>query len=73
MTEESIPLNVAVDCCKAYREMRKVRLFSQCWGCMRFSKSAPEKMCFYKPPNNTGCKFVNTVFKEANKVLFESI
>jgi hypothetical protein len=62
--EDSISFDAAFDCCKQYREMHKVRLFSQCWGCVKFSKGNPEKMCFYKPPSNTGCKFVNELYKE---------
>ncbi len=50
--------------CQAYREKHKVRLFTQCWGCVKFSKENPEKMCFYKPPNNAGCKFVNEFYKD---------
>ena len=38
MTEHSIPFDIAFDFCKKYREKHKVRMFSQCWGCMRFSK-----------------------------------
>ena len=57
-----IPLERAIELCKAYREKHKIRLFSQCWGCLRFSKEEPQKMCFYKPPANRGCTFVNTLF-----------
>jgi hypothetical protein len=65
--ENSIPFEDAVDCCKKFRETNKVRLFSQCWGCVKFCKGNPEKMCFYKPPNNDGCKFVNELYKEITK------
>jgi hypothetical protein len=65
MTSElSIPLDKAFELCKAYRE-KGVRLFSQCWGCVRYSKEVPEKMCFYKPPTNDGCKFVNRLFESS--------
>jgi hypothetical protein len=69
LAEVSIPFNEAVDSCKKYREEHKVRMFSQCWGCVRFSKGNPEKMCFYKPPSNNGCRFVNQLYEEANKAL----
>ena len=59
MTEVLKPFEEAIELCRKYREKQKVRVFSQCWGCVRFSKGNPEKMCFYKPPNNNGCKFVN--------------
>ncbi len=64
MAESVIPLEAAVVCCKAYREENKVRVFSQCWGCQRFSKGNPENRCFYKPPTNRGCKFVNEKYEE---------
>jgi hypothetical protein len=62
----SIPLEKAVELCKAHRDKHGVRMFSQCWGCVRFSKGVPEKMCFYKPANNDGCKFVNELFESSN-------
>jgi hypothetical protein len=55
----SLKLDEAYSYCKKYRKQHKVRLFSQCWGCVRYSKEDPEKMCFYNPPNNDGCRFVN--------------
>ncbi len=67
MSEIAIPLDVAVKCCKQYREEHKVRMFSQCWGCVRFSKDNPEKMCFYKPPNHNGCEKVNAYAKKLKK------
>lgn len=71
MAEESMPFERAFELCKRYREEHKVRVFSMCWGCMRYSKGNPEKMCFYKPPKNNGCRFVNKLYKEANKALFQ--
>ena len=66
MTSElSISLDKAFELCKAHREKNGVRLFSQCWGCVRYSKEVPEKMCFYKPPNNDGWKFVNKLFESS--------
>jgi len=66
MTSElSIPLDKAIELCKLHREKKGIRLFSQCWGCMRYSKEVPEKMCFYKPPTNDGCKFVNSLFESS--------
>jgi hypothetical protein len=61
--ELSIPLEKAFELCKAHREKKGVRLFSQCWGCVRYSKEVPEKMCFYKPPSHDGCKHVNRLFE----------
>jgi hypothetical protein len=64
-SEISIPLERAAELCKAYRDKHGVRLFSQCWGCVKYSKGVPEKLCFYDPPNNDGCKKVNALFEAA--------
>jgi hypothetical protein len=63
-SEITIPLDKAFELCTAHREKHGVQMFSQCWGCVRYSKENPEKMCFYKPPNNDGCKKVNKLFEE---------
>lgn len=57
-----ISLEEGIKLCKKYRDEQKVRLFSQCWGCLKFSKGESTKMCFYNPPDNRGCKFVNHLF-----------
>jgi hypothetical protein len=59
----SLSVREAYELCKAYREKNGVRIFSQCWGCVRYSKEVPEKMCFYKPPTNDACKHVNKQYK----------
>ena len=66
---KSIPLEKAVELCREYRDKHKVRFFSQCWGCLKYSKEEPGKMCFYNednPTENRGCKFVNKLFDELN-------
>lgn len=66
MTDNNpISLEVAIKLCKKYRDEHKVRLFSQCWGCLKFSKEESTKMCFYNPPDNHGCKFVNQLTETA--------
>lgn len=63
----SIPLEKAVELCREHRNKHKVRLLSQCWGCLKYSKEEPAKMCFYNehaPSENRGCKFVNKLFDE---------
>lgn len=59
MSEIKLSLEDAYNYCKKHREKKKVRLFSQCWGCVKFSDGDPKKMCFYDPPNNNACQFVN--------------
>ena len=66
MTDNNlISLEEAFKLCKKYRDEHKVRLFSQCWGCLKFSKEESIKMCFYNPPENRGCKFINAQFDES--------
>jgi len=65
---KNIPVEKAVELCRKHREEHKVRLFSQCWGCLKFSKEEPSKMCFYNeknPVENRGCKFVSKLFDES--------
>jgi hypothetical protein len=61
----TIPSDKALELRKAYREKNGVRVFSQCWGCIKFSGNNTEKMCVHKPPNNDGCKIVNRLFEES--------
>jgi hypothetical protein len=63
----SISLDQAFNLCRQYLEKHPARLFTQCWGCLKFSKLNPEKMCFSKPPNNNGCRFVNELYKSQMK------
>jgi hypothetical protein len=56
LSEISIPLETAAELCKAYRDRHGARLFTQCWGCVKYSKGVPEKLCFYNPPNNEDAK-----------------
>ncbi len=65
MVQKGIPKELAHELCREYREKNGVRVFSQCWGCLRFSKDVAEKMCFYNPPLNDGCKFVNKLIEES--------
>ena len=67
----SIPFDKAVELCKLHRQKHNVRLFSQCWGCLKYSKEEPSKMCFYNeknPTENRGCKFVNRLFEDLQKI-----
>ncbi|UCC58661.1 MAG: hypothetical protein JSW14_01715 [Candidatus Bathyarchaeum sp.] len=55
---QAIPREVAFQLCEEIRKEKGVRLFSQCWGCVKFSKNDPDKMCF-SGPDYRGCKRVN--------------
>jgi hypothetical protein len=62
-----IPVEKALELCREHRNQHKVRFFSHCWGCMRYSKEDPSKMCFHNPPENRGCRFVNKLFDESKQ------
>jgi len=61
---QAIPKEVAFQLCEEIRKEKGVRLFSQCWGCVKFSKNDPAKMCFYDPSDNRGCKLVNARYDQ---------
>ena len=66
--QQHIPIEKAVELCREYRDKHKVRLFSQCWGCLKYSREEPTRMCFYNendPTENRGCKFINKLFDES--------
>lgn len=59
---ETIPFETATRICSDLRREKGVKLFSQCWGCMRFSKGDPMKMCFSDKSDNRGCSKVNEAY-----------
>ena len=60
----TIPEDMALEICKKIRQEKPVRLFSQCWGCLKYSKEDMKKMCFYDPPKNRGCNKINKQFDD---------
>lgn len=63
-TVNAIPRETALQLCAQIREENRGKLFSaarmQCWGCIRFSKGDPEKMCLSSKPGYRGCELVNS-------------
>jgi hypothetical protein len=59
--------DIALKLCNEIRDEKPVKLFSQCWGCLKFSKEDPAKMCFYDPPKNRGCTIINKKFDEQKR------
>jgi hypothetical protein len=57
--KKGIPEKTALKLCEEIRKGKNVRIFSQCWGCMKYSKGNPARMCFYDGKDNRGCKKVN--------------
>ena len=45
---KSIPTDEAVRLCEEVQKEKGVRIFSQCWGCLKFTKDEPLKRCFIK-------------------------
>ena len=65
MQETAIPRQVAVEICETIRKEKAKRIFSQCWGCSRFSKGDFSKMCAGSSPDYRGCALVNRQFDMA--------
>jgi hypothetical protein len=59
-----IPYESALKICTEILGGRPPKLFSQCWGCLRFSKGDPARMCFNSSPDHRGCGLVNKRFDE---------
>jgi len=60
-----IPREVAVRLCAEVSSAKKGKMFTQCWGCWKFSKGDPEKMCFNGPANR-GCQLVNQLYDRSS-------
>ena len=64
VNSNSISFEKAIELCKKHRLEHKVRLLSQCWVCLRYSKEDPVWMNFHNSAENRGCNFVNKLFDE---------
>ena len=51
---EPIQREEAIRLCTEIRAVKARRLFTQCWGCVRFSRGDPAKMCFANAPATGG-------------------
>ncbi len=67
----AIPLDTAAGLCEEIRNRNLPRWYSAygwwCRGCYKYSKGAPEKSCFYSPPENRGCSQVNKLFDKTEQ------
>jgi len=59
---EGIPRDTAIRLCNEIRATKERKLFSQCWGCVKFSKGVFDKMCAAGKPDYRGCKLVNSKY-----------
>ena len=62
MSEMGIPREEALEICGRIRKERAHRVFSQCWGCVRFSKDDFSRMCAGSRLDFRGCNLVNKEF-----------
>ena len=42
---ESLPVDLAARLCKEVQDGQPIKLFTQCWGCIKFSGGDQAKMC----------------------------
>ena len=61
----AIPHEVALQLCAEIRREKEHKLFSQCWGCVKFSKGEVAKMCVSSRPDYRGCNLVNERYDTA--------
>jgi hypothetical protein len=44
-TDTALPMDLAQQICEQVQRSQPIKLFTQCWGCVTFSKGDPQKMC----------------------------
>jgi hypothetical protein len=68
ITGNPIPRATALQICAQIQEESRGKLLSlariQCWGCIKFSKGDPEKMCLTSKPGYRGCNLVNSRYDQ---------
>ena len=68
---DEIPGEVAFQLCAEIRQEKRGRWYTfaglQCWGCSRFSKGDPEKMCVSNRPGYRGCNLVNARYERQSR------
>lgn len=42
---DALPMDLAVRLCKEVQDHQPIKIFTQCWGCVTFSKGDPARMC----------------------------
>jgi hypothetical protein len=65
---DEIPRETALKFCREIREENLSRRFSmarmQCWGCTRYAKGDPNKLCLASQAGNRGCSLVNKRYEQ---------
>lgn len=64
---DEIPRETAFKLCAEIREENR-QSFSlarvQCWGCTRYAKGDPDRMCLTSQAGNRGCNLVNKRYEQ---------
>jgi hypothetical protein len=65
---DEIPRELAFKLCCDIREENLGQRFSlarmQCWGCTRYAKGDPDRMCFTSQEGNRGCKLISKRYEQ---------
>ena len=60
---DALPLETAGRLCQEIRDNQRIKVFTQCWGCVKFSKGETSKMC----GEVVACNLVLGRFKKLNE------
>ena len=60
--KEIMTKEIAIRLCDEIREKNQRKLFTQCWGCVKFSKGDQFKFCMASKPDYSGCNLVNAKY-----------
>ena len=65
---DEIPRETALKLCTEVREENLSQRLSlariQCWGCTRYAKGDPDKLCLTSQEGNRGCNLVNKRYEQ---------
>jgi len=64
---EAIPREVAIQLCAEIRQEKEHKWFSQCWGCVKFSKGDFAKMCASSRTDYRGCNLINELYDKPDR------
>lgn len=67
--EDAIPKDVALQLCKEIQDEKGGKWFTQCWGCLKFSKGDPAKICVSSRLDYRGCNLVNARYDKPRPAL----
>ncbi len=54
----------ALKLCEEIRKNKAKKLFTQCWGCVKFSHGKVDKMCLRTKDGWDGCKLINRLYEK---------